>query len=58
MAKSAMFSKFQTNKLEVLSSNYENAHLLSIGDIPAKYEEVTPCSYIYALDKIVEFCRY
>ena len=40
-----MFAKFQTHNLEVLSPNYEKAHLLSIGYITAKFEEATPCSY-------------
>ena len=39
------FSKFLTHDLEVLSPNYEKAHLLSVGKIAGKFEEAPPCSY-------------
>ena len=45
IAKLAVFSKFRTHDLEVLSPNYEKALLLSIGNIAAKFEDATPCSY-------------
>ena len=45
MVKLAFFSKFRTHDLEVLSPNYEKAHLLIIGNIAAKFEEATSCSY-------------
>ena len=45
IAKLAVFSKFQTHDLEVLSPNYEKALLHSIGNIAAKFEDATPCSY-------------
>ena len=35
----------------VLSANYEKAHLLSIDNIAAKFEDATPCSKRYALNK-------
>ena len=41
----AVFSKFRTHYLEVLSPNYEKALLLSIDNIAAKFEDATPCSY-------------
>ena len=31
--------------LGILSLNYEKAHLICIGNIAAKFEEATPCSY-------------
>ena len=46
MAKLAIFSKFQTHDLEELSPNYEKAHLLSIDNIAAKFEEATLCSLV------------
>ena len=39
------FLKFQTHDLKVLSPYYEKALLLSIGNIAAKFEDATPCSY-------------
>ena len=45
MPKLAISSKFRTHDLEILSPNYEKAHLLIIGNIAAKFEEATPCSY-------------
>ena len=39
----SFFSKFQTHDLEWLSSNYEKALLLRIGNFAAKF--ATPCSY-------------
>ena len=36
--------KFRTHYFEVLH-NYEKTHLVSIGNIAAKFEESTPCSY-------------
>ena len=37
--------------LEVLSPYYEKGHLLSKGNIAAKFQEATPCSYIDILWK-------
>ena len=45
VAELAVFSKFQTHDLEVLSPNYEKALLLSRDNIAAKFEDATPCSY-------------
>ena len=43
--KLAVFSKFWTHDLKVLSLYYEKALLLHIGNIAAKLEDATPCSY-------------
>ena len=40
-----MFSKFKSHDLEVSSPNYEKAHILSMGNIAAKFKEATPWSY-------------
>ena len=45
IAKSAVFSKFWTHDLKVLSPYYEKALLLNIGNTAAKFEDATPCSY-------------
>ena len=42
IAKLAVFSKFRTHDLKVLSPNYEKTLLLSIGNIAAKFEDVHP----------------
>ena len=55
MAKLAIFLKFRSNDLQVLSPYYEKLHLLmiSIGNIATKFEEATSCSYRDTPDKIV-----
>ena len=46
IAQLAVFlKKILTHYLEVLSPYYENAPLLSIDNIAAKFEDATPCSY-------------
>ena len=57
IAELAVFSKFRTDDLEVLSPNYGKAPLLSIDNITAKFEDATPCTQRYASDKKVTPCR-
>ena len=42
----------------ILSPNYEKAAPLSIDNIAAKFEDVTPCSYRDILQTKLEIARY
>ena len=45
-------AKFRTHDLEIMNPYYEKAPLLSIDNIDAKFEDVTPCNYRYTPEKI------